>query len=98
MIDVIIPAYNAHNTIEKTLDSILHQTISNMLNVYVVNDCSDKNYDEIIKKYKKDINIKEIKISKNGGPGVARQKGIDLSNGKYILFIDSDDIFYRIFI
>ena len=51
MIDVIIPAYNAHKTIEYTLMSLTFQSISNLLNIVIVDDNSDNSYDDIIKKY-----------------------------------------------
>ncbi|MBR1376505.1 MAG: glycosyltransferase family 2 protein [Bacilli bacterium] len=93
MIDIIIPAYNAHNTIEETLFSIAYQDIANNCNIYIVNDASDSNYDVIINFFSNFLNIKELKLEKNSGPGTARQFGIDNSNGKYIIFIDSDDVF-----
>lgn len=93
MIDVIIPAYNAHNTIERTLASIACQDNVKQLRVYVVNDASDFDYSNEIKFFKNFMDIKEIKLTENGGPGVARQIGIDNSNSEYIVFIDSDDVF-----
>ena len=51
MIDIIIPAYNAHDTIEKSLLSILIQSEINNINVYIVNDCSKNDYSYFIKKY-----------------------------------------------
>jgi glycosyltransferase involved in cell wall biosynthesis len=95
MIDVIIPAYNAHETICETLSSIVLQSIKDQLNVYIVNDCSKKDYSKEIKRFSKVLNIKEIKTDKNSGPGVARQLGIDSSNSPYIVFIDADDVFYN---
>jgi len=95
MIDVIIPAYNAHETICETLFSIVMQSMRDKLNVYIVNDCSKKDYSKEIKKFSKLLNIKEIKTDKNSGPGVARQLGIDSSNSDYIVFIDADDVFYN---
>ncbi len=92
MIDVIIPAYNAHETIENTLYSISIQTIADKLNVYVCNDAG-KDYHELIEFFSHFIKIKEIKLKKNGGPGVAREEGLKNSNSNYIVFIDSDDIF-----
>ena len=61
MIDVIIPAYNAHETICETLSSIVLQSIKDQLNVYIVNDCSKKDYSKEIKRFSKVLNIKEIK-------------------------------------
>lgn len=93
MIDIIIPAYNAHEHISKALYSILIQSFSDKLNVYIVNDCSDEDYSGEVKYFKKYLNIKELKTPKNIGPGGARQYGIDNSNSKYIVFLDSDDLF-----
>lgn len=97
MIDVIIPAYNSHATIEQTLYSISYQVIKDKLRVYIVNDASDSDYSELVNFFSNFINVKELKLDKNGGPGVARQYGIDHSNSEYIIFIDSDDIFYDCF-
>ena len=97
MIDIIIPAYNAHDTIEKSLLSILIQSEINNINVYIVNDCSKNDYSYFIKKYKNYMNIHELKLKKNKGPGFARNYGIKHSNGKYIFFLDSDDMIYSHF-
>ena len=97
MIDVIIPAYNSHAYIENAIHSIIMQTIKEKINVYIVDDCSKKNYKEIIDKYKNIIKIKEIKTKTNSGPGAARQLGVDSSNSEYIIFIDADDEFDNCF-
>ena len=97
MIDIIIPAYNAHEHIKSSLISIAMQTIKDNVNVYVIDDGSKKNYNKIIDLFKNKINIKELTLKKNSGPGVARQYGIDNSNGEYILFLDSDDLLYNKF-
>ena len=94
MIDVIIPAYNAHNTIKRTLFSIAYQQNSEQLKVYIINDASDKDYSNEVNFFKNFIDIKEIVLKENGGPGVARQCGIDNSDSEYIVFIDADDVFY----
>lgn len=97
LIDIIIPAYNAHKTIVQTLFSIANQEISNLCNVYIINDGSDFNYNEIVKKFEKILNIKELALKKNSGPGYARQYGIDQTCSDYIVFIDADDVFYNYF-
>ena len=91
MIDVIIPTYNAYDTIERTLKSIECQTIKDKLKVYIIDDCSIKDYNYLKDLFDLDITI--YRLSKNGGPGVAREYGIEHSNSEYIVFIDSDDIF-----
>lgn len=97
MIDIIIPAYNAHKYIKDTLVSIAMQTIKNKINVYIIDDCSNNNYNEIVNLFKNKINIIELKLNKNSGPGIARQYGMDNSHGEYIFFIDSDDLLYNKF-
>jgi len=94
MIDVIIPAYEAHKTLEKCLLSIASQSISDKFQVIVVDDCSPSGgYKDIIDKYTHLLKIKEVKMEKNGGPGTARRVGVDNSNNPYMTFIDADDIF-----
>ena len=93
MSDIIIPIYNSGNTLEKTLMSLKLQTLIDKINIYLIDDNSIENYDELLNKYK-DMNINYLKLDKNVGPGQARQKGLEISNGEYKLFIDSDDLFY----
>lgn len=93
MIDVIIPAYNAHDVIEKALCSIAYQDISDKLNVIIVDDCSKEGYSSFVDYYSEFFSIREIRMKKNGGPGAARQYGIDNSTNPYIIFLDSDDLF-----
>lgn len=89
MLDLIIPLYNSL-TIDSTLASIAYQTDTD-INIYLIDDCSDINYDEIVKFYKKYLNIIVLRLNENGGPGVAREYGINNSSSPYIMFIDSDD-------
>ena len=93
MIDIIIPAYNSKKTIKTTLNSIKKQTNKNF-EVTIVNDAGQENYEEEIKYYSKYFKIKEMKLKNNGGPGIARQYGIDNTKNEYIIFIDSDDYLY----
>lgn len=94
MIDIIIPAYNSHNTIYNCLFSVLNQSIVKKLNVYLIDDCSDNKYDDVYNFFKDKLNIKIIRLDSNRGPGYARQIGINKSNSDYIIFLDSDDVFY----
>ena len=94
MIDIIIPAYNAHDTIYKALMSISLQVIKDKLKVYIIDDCSDKPYDYLKEDFN-DLDITIKRLDKNVGPGKARQYGIDHSNNPYIMFCDSDDYLYN---
>ena len=76
-IDVIIPAYKAQNTILRTLSSIAEQEILEDLEVTIVNDADGIGYKEFVDMFSPYMKIKEITMEKNGGPGDARQYGID---------------------
>ncbi len=90
MIDIIIPTYNSYDTIMKTLDSINNQTIRDKLKVYIIDDCSTKDYNYLLDTYK-NLSIDIYRMNKNSGPGTARNKGLDLSSNDFVFFIDSDD-------
>ena len=93
-IDVIIPAFKAQKTILRTLCSIAEQTIVEDVSVTIVNDaCPNGSYNYFVKMFKPHLDIKEITLEKNGGPGVARQKGIEASNNEFFTCIDADDTF-----
>lgn len=97
MIDVIIPTYNAHETIKDTLRSIAIQTMNKDIHVYIIDDCSERDYKEEVDCFKTSLNITELRTPRNIGPGEARQYGIDHSQSDYIMFIDADDILYDSF-
>jgi Glycosyltransferases involved in cell wall biogenesis len=97
MIDIIIPVYNAHETLTKTLLSVAMQNLKDKVTVYLIDDCSKKGYKEFIKLFKNKLKIKYLKLKTNSGPGIARQYGIEQSKGEYILFLDSDDLLYDCF-
>jgi glycosyltransferase involved in cell wall biosynthesis len=93
-IDIIIPAYNAQDTIERTIASILLQSVKDLCRITIINDGGgDTSYDKVINRYKDLIDLREIKISSNMGPGVARQCGIDNTDLEYFTCIDADDTF-----
>ena len=98
MIDVIIPIYNARSTLPFTLRSVSLQTIKDKIKVYLIDDCSKDKYDDIIDEFTNTygLNITYKRLDKNGGAGVARQVGLDISNSKYVVFMDSDDMFFDV--
>ena len=90
-LSIIIPMYNAENTIEMTVQSILNQNYSNF-EIIIINDGStDKSYDICQK-----IRISENRIRlfniENNGVAYARNFGVKQAQGKYIIHVDSDDI------
>ena len=92
-ISVIIPIYNAEKYLTDCLDSIVNQTFKD-IEIICINDGSKDRSEKIIKKYaQKDKRI-ILFNQKNKGAAIAREKGIEISNGEYLSFIDSDDIFH----
>lgn len=94
-IDVIIPAYNVEDEILfRCLASIACQTIIDDVEVTIVDDASEKqNYQNIANHFKDIMKINIVRYEKNGGPGVARQYGIDHTSNGFMTFIDADDTF-----
>ena len=91
LVSIIVPAYNIKQYIAKCIDSIVSQTYKN-LEIIIINDgSSDKTGDIITKKAKKDKRIKYF-IQKNIGLSASRNKGIKKAKGKYIAFVDGDDL------
>ena len=89
-ISVIIPMYNAEKYIKKTLNSIIEQSYQNWEIIIIENGSEDKSPD-IIREYEK--KYPEIRMIKGSGkgPGPARNKGLKLAKGDYIVFVDADD-------
>lgn len=92
LVSIIMPAYNAERFIEKSIESVLNQTYKNW-ELLIINDDSKDSTQTIIENYlKKDNRIKLYNQENNRGVAEARNKGIKISRGKYIAFLDSDDL------
>lgn len=90
LISIVIPAYNAQNTIKRCVDSARKQIYTN-IEILVVNDGSTDNTGEIVNEIcLEDSRVKLITVQ-NGGVSRARNTGIDKAAGDYIAFLDSDD-------
>lgn len=91
LVSIITPSYNSEKFIRKTIDSVLSQTYKNW-EMIIVDDVSPDNANDIIEEYiKKDSRIKLIRLEKNSGAAIARNKAIEESKGRYIAFLDADD-------
>lgn len=94
LISVIVPVYNVESYLERCLDSILGQTFRD-LEVILVDDGSEDRSGEICRSYaRKDARIRYVR-QENGGLGRARNRGIQMAEGEFILFVDSDDYIDR---
>ena len=92
LVSIITPVYNASKFIEETIKSVQLQTYKEW-ELILVDDCSTDNSGEIIKNIAiTDFRIKYIKLKENSGAAVARNTAIANSKGRYIAFLDSDDI------
>lgn len=93
-LSVIIPVYNTEKYFNKCINSVLSavEKLNKKTEIIVINDGSKGNIKELIKEYlEKYPNIIIFVSQDNKGRGATRNKGIELSRGKYINFIDSDD-------
>lgn len=90
IISVVIPVYNREQLIGKTIKSILEQTYNNF-EILIIDDNSTDGTKEAITKIN-DSRIRYFKQEYNQGPSAARNRGINVSKGNYIAFLDSDDL------
>ena len=91
LVSIITPVHNSEEFIKQTMDSVLAQTYKSWEHI-LVDDCSSDGSEALIKSFqKKDSRIKYYCLEKNSGAGIARNKGIELAQGQYIAFLDSDD-------
>lgn len=94
MVSVIIPCYNAEDTIVECVKSVLDQSYTDF-EILIVDDGSTDRSIENLKEFltqNADVEKVKIVIQKNGGPSVARNKGIEMANGDLIAFLDADDV------
>lgn len=92
LVSLVIPAYNVENLLPLTLDSVLAQTLQDF-ECIIVDDYSTDKTKSVIQKYaKKDKRLKLVAHRANGGLSAARNTGLRFAKGKYIAFLDSDDL------
>lgn len=90
-VSIIVPIYNAEKYLEECIESVTSQTYKN-LQIILVNDGSKDKSWELCKKLK-DIDSRiVIATQSNAGVSVARNKGLELADGKWIMFVDPDDV------
>ena len=89
-VSVIVPVYNVQDYLSECIESIINQTLKE-IEIILVNDGSTDNSLEICKYYSKKDNRIYVIDKKNGGQSSARNRGLNIAKGEYILFVDSDD-------
>lgn len=94
LVSIVMPAYNCSAYIGETIESVLKQSYP-YWELIVVDDCSSDNTRDVVSQYmKKDSRIRYFLLEKRSGVVVARTKATDEAKGKYIAFLDSDDLWY----
>lgn len=92
LVSVITPVYNAAKFLPETIKSVQNQTYKNF-ELLLIDDCSKDNCPSLIKEFQRnDDRIKYIRLEKNSGASVSRNTGIENAKGRFIAFVDSDDI------
>lgn len=90
LVSIIMPSYNTARFIKESIQSVLDQTYQNW-ELIIVDDCSTDNTDEVVASIKDD-RIKYFKNEKNSGAAVSRNRALREAKGKWIAFLDSDDL------
>lgn len=90
LVSIITPSYNTGAYIAETIKSVLAQTYTNW-EMIIVDDCSTDNTDEVVTRFS-DSRIKYLKNKRNSGAAISRNYALREAKGKWIAFLDSDDL------
>lgn len=90
LVSVIVPVYNVESYLKECVDSLIHQTYKD-IEILLIDDGSTDTSGMICDQYIEIDTRVQVKHKKNGGLSDARNAGIDMANGHYIMFVDSDD-------
>ncbi|MBQ9012691.1 MAG: glycosyltransferase family 2 protein [Bacilli bacterium] len=92
LVSIITPMYNSEKYIGQTIESVLNQTYQEW-EMLIIDDCSNDNSPNIVKEYVQiDKRIRYIRVKENKGVSNARNIGLQQARGRFIAFLDSDDI------
>lgn len=91
LVSIIMPSYKTAEYISDTIESVLRQTYTNW-ELIIVDDCSPDHTDDVVGPYLREARIKYLKNEKNSGAAVSRNRALREAKGKWIAFLDSDDL------
>ena len=91
LVSIVMPSYNTGRFIAQSIESVLAQTYP-YWELIIVDDCSTDNTDEVIARYLHDSRIVYLKNETNSGAAVSRNRALQTAKGKWIAFLDSDDL------
>lgn len=95
LVSIITPSYNSSRYIKETIMSVINQSYTEW-EMIIVDDCSSDNTESIVKSFvEKDSRIRWIKMEKNSGAATARNIALENAKGRFIAYLDSDDIWYK---
>jgi glycosyltransferase involved in cell wall biosynthesis len=92
LVSIVTPNYNCVQFIPQTIESVLAQTYANWEMLIIDDYSTDGSYEIALDYAKKDNRIKVCRMTKNSGVALCRNKAIELSQGQYLTFLDSDDL------
>lgn len=92
LVSIIMPSYNTGKYIKESIQSVINQTYENW-ELIIIDDCSNDDTDSIVEGIG-DSRIVFIKNEENSGAALSRNKALTLAKGRWIAFLDSDDIWY----
>ena len=91
-ISIIIPVYNVEKYLRQCVDSVLNQTFKERIEIILVNDGSTDNSEQIVREYEKQYpEVVRVISQKNQGLSATRNVALNIAQGKFLVFIDSDD-------
>lgn len=91
LVSIVMPSYNTAQYIGQSIGSVLKQTYENW-ELIIVDDCSPDNTDDVVRPYLADERIRYLKNEKNSGAAVSRNRALREAKGRWIAFLDSDDL------
>lgn len=91
LVSIITPSYNSKRFIKETIDSVLNQSYKDY-EMIIVDDCSTDDSYEYIKSIVPDDRFKVFQLEANSGPAAARNFALDKAQGRFVAFLDSDDL------
>ena len=91
LVSIIMPSYNTSNFIAESIESVIDQTYKKW-ELIIIDDCSTDDTDDVVLPYLNDERILYLKNPQNSGPAISRNRALRRAKGKWIAFLDSDDI------
>ena len=91
LVSIIMPSYNTASFIADSIQSVLAQSYKDW-DLIIVDDCSPDDTDDVVRQFLSDERIRYLKNAKNSGAAVSRNRALQEAKGKWIAFLDSDDL------